>query len=77
MDSVLSEVVVAATDCYVKSMLQAALALPGIAVGANANAIDSDGVLVDYKNLYYQEQDDLMKVNASYLALGVPVNEKN
>lgn len=64
-----------ATDRYVKSMLQAALALPGIAIGANA--IDSEGVLVDYKNLYYQEQDDLMKVNASYLALGVPVNEKN
>jgi len=52
--------------------MTAALALPGIAVGATV----LDDVLVDYKHLSYIE-DELMEVQADYFNLGIPINDKN
>jgi hypothetical protein len=66
---------VAATNSYLKNLMNAALGLPGIAMGANA--IDSDEVTLDYKHLSYREDNDLMSVDADYLSLGIPINEQN
>jgi hypothetical protein len=66
---------VAATDRYMNKLMAAALALPGIASGADI--LDSGDVVVDYKHLYYDEQDDLMQVDADYLTVGFPVNDKS
>ena len=62
----------AATDRYLKSLLKASLALPGIASGSGV----LDDVPVTYKHLSYQE-DELMAVEADYFSLGIPINERS
>ena len=59
----------AATEHYLKSLMTAAMALPGIAAGASA----IDDVPVTYKHLSYEE-DDLMEVEADYFDFGIPIN---
>ena len=55
--------------------MTAAVALPGISMGATP--IDSEDINVDYKHVFYDEQDDLMTVNANYLNIGLPLTESN
>lgn len=62
----------AVTEQYLKSLMKAALALPGIAVGANA----LDEIPVTYKHLSYEE-DELMEVQADYVDFGIPINGNN
>lgn len=54
--------------------MTAALALPGVAMGAIP--LDADEVPVDYKRLSYEE-DGLMQVDADYFSVGIPINSKN
>ena len=68
----LLEVAVAATDHYLKSLMKAALALPGIATASSA----LDEIPVTYKHLSYEE-DGLMEVQADYFDLGIPINGNN
>ena len=62
----------AATEQYLKSLMTAALALPGIAAGASV----IDDVPVTYKHLSYEE-NDLMSVEADYFDFGIPIDGKN
>ena len=55
--------------------MAAAVALPGISMGATP--IEKGDVIVDYKHLIYDEQDDLMQVDAEYLNIGFALTEKN
>ena len=43
--------------------MTAAVALPGISMGATP--IDSEDINVDYKHVFYDEQDDRSTVNAN------------
>ena len=54
--------------------MTAALALPGIALGATV--LDAGDVPVVYKRLTYEE-DNLMQVDADYINLGIPINSEN
>ena len=64
----------AATKSYLQALSKVALALPGIAIGANT--LGADDVVLDYKHLYYKEKD-LMQVSANYLSLGAKINDNN
>lgn len=64
----------AATKPYLQALSKVALALPGIAMGANTPGVDN--AVLDYKHLYYKEKD-LMQVNANYLSLGTKINDNN
>lgn len=65
----------AATERYLQTLMTAAFALPGIALGANV--IDAGDTLFDLKHLRYTEQNGLMQVDANYLSLGAAINDKN
>lgn len=65
----------AATKPYLKQLMAAAVALPGISMGATP--IDKGDVVVDYKHVIYEEQDDLMQVDAEYLKIGFALTAKN
>ena len=65
---------VAATEQYLKSLMTAALALPGIASGASV--LDAGDIPIVYKHLTYEE-DNLMQVEADYINLGIPINATN
>jgi len=54
--------------------MTAALALPGIALGATV--LDADDIPIVYKHLTYEE-DNLMQVDADYINLGIPINSAN
>jgi hypothetical protein len=68
-------VVVAATKPYLRQLMAAAVALPGISMAATP--IDGGDVNIDYKHVVYEEQDDLMQVDAEYLNIGFALGEKN
>jgi len=55
--------------------MAAAVALPGISMGATP--IEKGDVIIDYKHVIYDEQDDLMQVDAEYLNIGFALTEKN
>ncbi len=65
----------AATNPYLRHLMTAAVALPGIS--AAATPIDKGDVVVDFKYVHYDEQDDLMTVDAEYLSLGIPLTDRN
>lgn len=65
----------AATKPYLRQLMTAAVALPGISLGATP--IDEGDIIVDYKHVIYEEQDDLMQVDAEYLNIGFALGEKN
>jgi hypothetical protein len=75
VDTRLREVAVAATKSYLRQLMTAAAALPGIATGATP--IDKGDVNIDFKHVIYEEQDDLMQVDAEYLNIGLALSEKN
>lgn len=54
--------------------MTAALALPGIAMGATV--LDAGDIPVVYRHLSYEE-DNLMEVDADYINLGIPIGSKN
>lgn len=65
----------AATKPYLRSLMTAAAALPGIA--AAATPIDQDDINIDFKHVIYEEQDDLMQVDAEYLNVGLAFTDKD
>jgi hypothetical protein len=68
-------VVVAATKSYLRQLMTAAVALPGISMAATP--IDKGDVILDFKHVIYDEQDDLMQVDAEYLDIGFALSERN
>ena len=65
----------AATNPYLRHLMTAALALPGIASGQTG--LEAGDYELDYKHVAYEEDDDLMQVDAEYITFGVPVNDQN
>ncbi len=75
MDTRWQEVAVAATKPYLRQLMAAAAALPGISMAATP--IDKGDVTIDFKHVVYEERDDLMQVDADYFNIGFALSEKD
>ena len=65
----------AATKPYLRQLMAAAAALPGISMAATP--IDKGDVSIDFKHVIYEERDDLMQVDADYLNIAFAISDKN
>ena len=65
----------AATKAYFKHLMAAAVALPGVSTAATS--IDSGDIVVDFKHLLYEEQNDLMSVDADYISVAMAITDQS